>query len=38
VEGVKSCYCINWKVFNRFRELLTGFSNALTASNEKHCC
>lgn len=35
VEGVKSCYCINWDVLNRLRGMLEDFFKPETG---KDCC
>lgn len=37
VEGVKSCYCINWKTFERFNKIFGEFFAKTNASNPK-CC
>lgn len=38
VDGPKSCYCINWKAFQKFNaEFNTLFTN-LKIKNEKSCC
>ncbi|MBS1510930.1 MAG: winged helix-turn-helix transcriptional regulator [Bacteroidetes bacterium] len=38
VDGPKSCYCINWKAFQKFNaEFNTLFTN-LKLKNEKSCC
>lgn len=35
VDGVKSCYCINWETFARFESLFNGF---FELANEQRCC
>ena len=35
VEGVKSCYCINWEVFARFRAIFDAF---FKATEGQRCC
>src|SRR6188472_4225381 len=37
VEGVTSCYCINWKTFEKFDKI---FSEFFTSTNSKNaqCC
>ncbi|MEO6166101.1 MAG: metalloregulator ArsR/SmtB family transcription factor [Chitinophagales bacterium] len=37
VDGPKSCYCINWKTFNKFSESFNSFFNKAKAMNES-CC
>jgi ArsR family transcriptional regulator, arsenate/arsenite/antimonite-responsive transcriptional repressor len=38
VDGPKSCYCINWKAFEKFsNDIGTLFLN-LKTKNEKACC
>jgi DNA-binding transcriptional ArsR family regulator len=38
VDGPRSCYCINWKAFEKFStDLSTLFIN-LKTKNEKACC
>ncbi|MBK9731354.1 MAG: winged helix-turn-helix transcriptional regulator [Chitinophagaceae bacterium] len=37
VDGPKSCYCINWKTFNKFSESFNSFFNKAKAMNER-CC
>jgi ArsR family transcriptional regulator, arsenate/arsenite/antimonite-responsive transcriptional repressor len=37
VEGVKSCYCINWKTFEKFEETFNEFF-AKTNTNNPKCC
>lgn len=36
VEGVKSCYCINWKTFERFEKTFNEFFKKTNANNP--CC
>lgn len=35
VEGVKSCYCINWETFARFRAI---FDTFFTDTEQQRCC
>ena len=35
VEGVKSCYCINWEAMRRFKAIFNAF---FTEAQEKGCC
>lgn len=37
VDGVKSCYCINWKIFEKFESTFKDFF-AKTNSNNPKCC
>ena len=37
IDGVKSCYCINWKTFQRFTDDLNGLFQTLKVKNEKAC-
>ena len=37
VDGVKSCYCINWKTFERFESTFNEFF-AKTNTNNPKCC
>lgn len=37
VDGPRSCYCINWKAFQKFTEELSGLFQNLKAKNEKAC-
>lgn len=36
IEGVKSCYCINWEKFSYLKELFSDFSQ-ISANNTQHC-
>src|SRR6185436_7615528 len=38
VDGVKSCYCINWKAFAKFNEEFNALFVNLKIKNEKACC
>lgn len=38
VDGPRSCYCINWKAFEKFNQEFCGLFNALKSRNEKSCC
>lgn len=38
VEGVKSCYCINWQVFQRFYALIGAFLPHNGAEETTSCC
>jgi ArsR family transcriptional regulator len=38
VDGVRSCYCINWKAFEKFNAEFNQLFNQLKIKNEKACC
>lgn len=38
VDGIKSCYCINWKSFEKFYTEFSLFFNDLKIKNQKACC
>jgi ArsR family transcriptional regulator len=38
VEGPKSCYCINWKAFEKYRDEFGSFFNVLKEQNTRACC
>jgi DNA-binding transcriptional ArsR family regulator len=38
VDGPRSCYCINWKAFEKFNTEFNGLFNNLRVKNEKACC
>jgi DNA-binding transcriptional ArsR family regulator len=38
VDGPRSCYCINWKAFEKFNSEFNLLFNNLKAKNEKACC
>ncbi|HEV3249372.1 MAG TPA: metalloregulator ArsR/SmtB family transcription factor, partial [Puia sp.] len=38
VDGPRSCYCINWKAFERFSAEFNSLFNILKIRNEKACC
>ena len=37
LDGPRSCYCINWKIFQRFTDDLNGLFQTLKVKNEKAC-
>src|SRR5258706_16206054 len=37
VDGAKSCYCINWKTFERFEKSFNEFFTKTNSNNPK-CC
>ena len=38
VSGPRSCYCINWKAFEKFNSEFGLLFNKLKQNNEKACC
>jgi ArsR family transcriptional regulator, arsenate/arsenite/antimonite-responsive transcriptional repressor len=38
VDGPKSCYCINWKAFEKFNAEFSTLFSSLKIKNEKACC
>ncbi len=38
VDGPKSCYCINWKAFDKFNMDFNNLFLKLKKQNEKSCC
>ena len=38
LDGPRSCYCINWKVFQKFNDELSGLFTNLKIKNDKACC
>lgn len=38
VDGPKSCYCINWKAFEKFNTEFNSLFSSLKKQNEKACC
>lgn len=38
VDGPRSCYCINWKIFEKFNKEMNLLFNNLKMKNEKACC
>ena len=38
VDGPRSCYCINWKAFEKFNTEFSQLFNNLKVKNEKSCC
>jgi DNA-binding transcriptional ArsR family regulator len=37
VDGPRSCYCINWKAFEKFMNEFSSLFTSLKAKNEKAC-
>ncbi len=38
VDGPKSCYCINWKAFEKFNAEFSTLFTSLKVKNKKACC
>ena len=38
IDGPRSCYCINWKAFEKFMSEFSFLFNKLKMQNEKACC
>src|SRR6187200_2745892 len=38
IDGPKSCYCINWKAFEKFSTEFNSLFSTLKVQNEKACC
>jgi ArsR family transcriptional regulator, arsenate/arsenite/antimonite-responsive transcriptional repressor len=38
VEGVKSCYCINWSAFEKISTLFKGFFDKTQCCKGRECC
>ena len=38
VDGPRSCYCINWKAFEKFNTEFNLLFDTLKVKNEKACC
>lgn len=38
VDGPRSCYCINWKAFEKFSNDIGSLFISLKTKNEKACC
>jgi ArsR family transcriptional regulator, arsenate/arsenite/antimonite-responsive transcriptional repressor len=38
LDGPRSCYCINWKAFEKYSNDITTLFTNLKAKNEKACC
>ncbi len=38
VDGPRSCYCINWKVFEKFNQEFSLLFTNLKIKNQKSCC
>jgi ArsR family transcriptional regulator, arsenate/arsenite/antimonite-responsive transcriptional repressor len=38
VDGPRSCYCINWKAFEKFNSDMNGLFTQLKTTFDKACC
>jgi ArsR family transcriptional regulator, arsenate/arsenite/antimonite-responsive transcriptional repressor len=38
IDGPRSCYCINWKAFEKFNNEFNSLFDNLKVKNEKACC
>ena len=38
IDGPRSCYCINWKAFEKFNKDMNSLFLKLKVQNEKACC
>lgn len=38
VDGPRSCYCINWKAFEKFSDEFNGLFSQLKIETGKNCC
>ena len=38
IDGPRSCYCINWKAFEKFNSEFNTLFDTLKIRNEKACC
>ena len=38
IDGPKSCYCINWKAFEKFNTSFNSLFSSLKIQHEKSCC
>jgi DNA-binding transcriptional ArsR family regulator len=38
IDGPRSCYCINWKAFEKFNNEFNFLFTKLKVNNEKACC
>lgn len=38
IDGPRSCYCINWKAFEKFMGEFSFLFNKLKGQNKKACC
>ncbi len=38
VDGVRSCYCINWETFDKVREIFSLLGEGMEESRNRTCC
>ena len=38
IDGPRSCYCINWKAFERYNNEFNSLFSTLKTKNENACC
>ncbi|MEO7446073.1 MAG: metalloregulator ArsR/SmtB family transcription factor [Ferruginibacter sp.] len=38
IDGPRSCYCINWKAFEKFHSEFGNLFSSMKIKNEKACC
>lgn len=38
VDGPRSCYCINWKAFEKFHAEFSGLFQSMKINYQKSCC
>ena len=38
IDGPRSCYCINWKAFEKFNTAFSSLFTSLKTKNDKACC
>lgn len=38
IDGPRSCYCVNWKAFEKFSNTLGALFSNLKTKHEKACC
>ena len=38
IDGPRSCYCINWKAFEKFNAEFNSLFSLLKIQNERSCC
>ena len=38
IDGPRSCYCINWKLFEQFKNQFNSLFDTLQVKHQKACC
>jgi DNA-binding transcriptional ArsR family regulator len=38
IDGPRSCYCINWKLFEQFKNQFNSLFDMLQTRHQKNCC